>query len=115
MFFSKIYHSEIEQNSTNLSVKQGVETEIINLPIGVYRLTLNDKWSWRYTDQFIATINSGSETITTESANSIVFNVVGGKTFNIITKYNPVNKIYLSKTIFKKVPLDFNLNLSEDS
>jgi len=98
----------------NLSVKQGIETEIINLPIGVYRLTLNDKWSWRYTNQFIATINSGSEIDITESANSATFNIVGGKIINVSTKYNVINKDDLSKTIFTKIPINYNLTVTED-
>lgn len=97
----------------NLSVKQGIETKVINLPIGNYKLTLNDKWSWRYSDKFNAIIKSGSETTTIDSANTINLSIVGGKTLDIDTKYNILNKTDLSKNIFTKIPLNYNLSLSE--
>lgn len=97
----------------NLSVKQGKETKIINLPIGNYKLILNNKWSWRYSDKFSSTINAGNEITNLDSSNMINFNIVGGKTIDIKTKYDIVNKKFLSKNIFVAIPPMYNLDVLE--
>ena len=97
----------------DLSVKQGIETKIINLPIGNYKLILNNKWSWRYTDKFVSTIKIGSETTTMDSSSMINLIIQGGKNLKIDTKYNIINKTDLSKNIFTKIPLNYNLSIGE--
>ena len=106
----------INENSNmtiDLSVKQGIETKIINLPIGNYKLILNNKWSWRYTDKFVSTIKIGSETTTMDSSSMINLIIQGGKNLKIDTKYNIINKTDLSKNIFTKIPLNYNLSIGE--
>lgn len=107
--------NEESNMSIDLSVKQGLETKVINLPIGKYKLTLNSGWSWRYSDEYSATIKSGTDSATTSFSNSMEFSIVGGKTYNINMKYNPINKDDVSKSIFTKIPLNYDLSLIEGS
>jgi len=98
-----------------ISVKQGIETKIINIPIGNYILSLNDSWSWRYSDKFIATIKKGNDISTLDSSNVINLNVVGGQNINIATKYKIETTKYFTKNIFFKIPLDYSISSSSIS
>ena len=105
--------NESSNMKINLSLKQGIETKVINLPIGNYKLSLDNKWSWRYSDKFIATIKDGKEITTLDSSNMINLNIIGGKVLNIDTEYDIKNKTIFSKNIFTKIPLNYNLDVSK--
>jgi len=109
-----IYTLEDENSEVTMkvSLKQGIATKLVNVPIGSYTLTLDDNWSWRYNDKFIATIKKGNDITTLDSANVINMNVIGGQTLNINTKYTIENKKYFTKNIFAKIPLDYSDNIT---
>ena len=110
-----VYMIEEENSEVKMkvSLKKGKEIKIINVPIGNYKLLLEDSWSWRYTDLFNANIKKGNETITVDNVNKVDFNLVGGQTIDISTKYNIKNNNYFSKNIFIRIPLNYNKDLTE--
>lgn len=93
--------------SLRLKVKQGESTKIVNLPIGSYKLKLDNAWSWRYNADYIATVKSKTNTSILDSSSEPTFNILAGQTVTVETDHNVKNKKYLTKNIFAKQHLDY--------
>lgn len=113
-----VYNLSDDNNELNirLAVEQGVPTKVVNLPIGSYKLKLDDSWSWRYNNSFVATVKSKESSNKLDSSIEPIFKVLAGQTITVETDHSVKNKKHLSKNIFAKKHLDYVLikDLSDD-
>ena len=82
----------------NTLVQKGKDVTIIDMPTGIYKVTIIPEWSWRYNENVKFKVIENSVEKDSVTSKSVNFNVYSEQYTNINTYYEFIDKHWLSQS-----------------
>lgn len=83
--------------SMEVLVRKGIDTKIVMVPTGVYKVSIVPSWSWRYNEKIGYDVVENSVLLDRVEAKSVNINVYTDQFTEVNTLYNIENKLWFSE------------------